>query len=254
MDLRLYFQVLWRFRLLTVCGLLLAASLAFLSYVNVGYASGRPTFTYRESQQWAGYTKLFVTQEGFPWGYSVMPSVDAIDPAAPPSGVNLRFADQSRFTNLAILYAQLATSDPVRMIMRETGPVRGRVIAAPVLALNNPGSPLPIISLAGISASPASAKALAERVTAAIQEYLRRQQESNDIPTSDRVQVQVLEAPRAAQLFQGRSLTLPIVVFLALMTATTALAFVLENLRPGARPAIAPADEESSAVPARRTA
>jgi hypothetical protein len=254
MDLRLYFRVLWRFRLLTLCGLLLAGSLAFLSYVNVNSADGKPTLTYRENEQWASYTKLFVTQKGFPWGYSVTPNADAIDPAAPPSGVNLRFADQARFTNLAILYAQLATSDPVRLIMRESGPVRGTVMAAPVLALNNPGNPLPIISLAGISTSPARARALAVRVTAAIQEYLRRQQESNEIPASDRIQVQVLEAPRAAQLFQGRSKTLPIVVFLALMTATTALAFVLENLRPGARPVIAPADEESSAVRARRTA
>ena len=56
MDLKLYFQVLWRFRLLTICGLLLAASLAFLSYVNVSYTDGRPTLTYRENEQWASYT------------------------------------------------------------------------------------------------------------------------------------------------------------------------------------------------------
>jgi hypothetical protein len=254
MDLRLYFRVLWRFRLLALCGFLLAVSLAFLSYVKVASVDGRPTLTYREGEQWASYTKLFVTQKGFPWGYSVTPNADAIDPAAPPSGVNLRFADQSRFTNLAILYAQLATSDPIRRIMRESGPVRGVVMAAPVLALNSPGNPLPIISLAGISATPTGAQALAVRSTAAIQEYLRRQQVFNKIPAADRIQVQVLEAPRAAQLFQGRSKTLPIVVFLALMTATTALAFVLENVRPGPRPAIAPADEDTPAVRTRRTA
>ena len=252
MDLRLYFRVLWRFRLLALCGLLLAVSLSFLSYIKVTSDGGSPALTYRDSEQWASYTKLFVTQKGFPWGYSVTPG-EEIDPTAPPSGVNLRFADQSRFTNLAILYAQLATSDPVRKIVRESGPVRGTVIAAPVLALNNPGNPLPIISLAGISTSPAQARALTVRVTSAIQEYLRRQQVFNHIPDSDRIQVQVLEAPGPAQLFQGRSKTLPIVVFLALMTATVALAFILENVRPGARPVIAPADE-SSAGRARRTA
>jgi len=42
------------------------------------------------------------------------------------------------------------------------------------------------------------------------------------------------------------------VIFLALMTATIALAFVLENMRPEARPRIAPADEDASAVHARR--
>ena len=254
MDLRLYARVLWRFRLLTACGVLLATLLAFVSYVNVGYENGKPTLRYRDSQQWASYTKLLVTQKGFPWGYSVTPPAEAIDPTAPPSGVNLRFADQARFTNLAILYSQLATSDAVRSIMGEDGPVRGTVMAAPVLALNNPGNPLPIISLAGISTSPKQARSVTVRATAAIQEFLRRQQETNDIPAADRVQVQTLEAPRAAQLFKGRSKTLPILVFFALITATAALAFVLENVRPTARPVIAPADETAPSVRARRSA
>jgi hypothetical protein len=253
MDLRLYARVLWRFRLLTACGFLLALTLAFMSYVNVSFAGGGPKLTYRSTEQWASYTKLFVTQQGFPWGYSVTPSADAIDPTEPPSGINLRFADQARFTNLAILYSQLATSDPVRRIMREDGPVGGAVMAAPVLALNNPGNPLPIISLAGISTTPARARRVTERATAAIQEYLRREQESNKIPAADRVQVQVLEAPRRAELFAGRSKTLPIVIFFALTVATAALAFVLENIRPAVRPVIAPANE-TSAVRARRTA
>ena len=251
MDLRLYFRVLWRFRLLTVCGFLLAVCLAFLSYATITSEGGGTRLTYRDSQSWASYTKLFVTQKGFPWGYSVTPS-DAVDPTAPPTGLNLRFADQSRFTNLAILYSQLATSDAVRKIIRESGPVQGSVIAAPVLALNNPGNPLPIISLAGISTNPQKARALAVRATGAIQEYLRRQQVANKIPAKDRIEVQILEAPRAAELFQPRSKTLPIVIFLALMTATIALAFVLENMRPEARPRIAPADEDASAVRARR--
>jgi hypothetical protein len=254
MDMRLYFRVLWRFRLLALFGFMLAVALAFLSIVKVASVDGHPTLTYRDGEKWASYTKLFVTQKGFPWGYSVTPNADAIDPTAPPSGVGLRFADQSRFTNLAILYAQLATSDPIRKIMREDGPVNGVVMAAPVLALNNPGNPLPIISLAGVSSSPAGAEALAVRITAAIQEYLRRQQVANHIPAADRIEVQVLEVPRAAVLFQGRSKTLPIVVFLALITATVGLAFVLENVRPGPRPAIAAADNESSATRARRSA
>jgi prepilin-type processing-associated H-X9-DG protein len=253
MDLRLYMRVLWRFRLLTVCGVLLALSLSFLAYVNVAFADGRVRLTYRESEQWASYTKLFVTQQGFPWGYSVTPNADATDSAVPPSDADLRFADQARFTNLAVLYSQLATSDPVRRIIREDGPVRGTVIAAPVLALNNPGNPLPIISLAGISDSPARARQLAMRATAAMQTYLRRQQQTNEIPERDRVEVQILESPRRAQLFQGRSMTLPVILFLTLMIATTGLAFVLENVRPAPRPVIvAEADEPS--VRSRRSA
>ena len=253
MDLRLYARVLWRFRLLTVCGLLLATLLAFLSYVNVGFANGKPTLTYRDSQQWASYTKLFVTQKGFPWGYSDHSGRRG----ARPDGAAVRASTSASRISRGSRTSPFSTRSWRRVIqsatiMREDGPVRGTVMAAPVLALNNPGNPLPIISLAGVSTSPAQARSVTTRATAAIQEYLRRQQESNDIPAADRVQVQVLEAPRAAQLFQGRSKTLPIIVFLALITVTAALAFVLENVRPAARPVIAPADETAPAVRARR--
>ena len=42
--------------------------------------------------------------------------------------------------------------------------------------------------------------------------------------------------PRNAEIFQPRSKTMPIVIFLAVMFATVGLAFLLENLRPRARP------------------
>ena len=38
--------------------------------------------------------------------------------------------------------------------------------------------------------------------------------------------------PRGAEIFQPRSKTMPIVIFLAVMFATVGLAFLLENLRP----------------------
>jgi hypothetical protein len=47
--------------------------------------------------------------------------------------------------------------------------------------------------------------------------------------------VQVLSRPKAPVLFEGRSLTVPIVVFMTAMIATLGLAFVLENLRPRIR-------------------
>ncbi len=42
--------------------------------------------------------------------------------------------------------------------------------------------------------------------------------------------------PRGAEIFRPRSKTMPIVIFLAVMFATVGLAFLLENLRPRARP------------------
>ena len=127
-------------------------------------------------------------------------------------------------------------------------------MAAPVLALNNPGKSLADHQPCRRQYESRAGAICHDTGYRCDQEYLRRQQETNDIPTADRVQVQTLEAPRRAQLFEGRSKTMPIIVFLALIAVTAALAFVLENVRPAARPVIAPADETTPAVRARRSA
>ena len=67
MDLKLYLRVLWRFRILMAAGALLAATLAFLSFVRVD-PGGSPLLSYRDDEQWVTYSMLFVTQQGFPWG------------------------------------------------------------------------------------------------------------------------------------------------------------------------------------------
>ena len=64
MDFGLYVRVLWRFRLLVVLGLILALSLAMLSFVRVGTDG----VTYRQTELWASTTRLLVTQTGFPEG------------------------------------------------------------------------------------------------------------------------------------------------------------------------------------------
>ena len=45
MDLELYLRVLWRFRLVMVTGLLLASTLALLSYMRVSF-EGTPRLEY----------------------------------------------------------------------------------------------------------------------------------------------------------------------------------------------------------------
>ena len=53
------------------------------------------------------------------------------------------------------------------------------------------------------------------------------------IPLSDEpLIVQQLVRPQPPKIFQGRSKTMPIVVFLAVMMAAIGLAFLLENVRP----------------------
>lgn len=246
MDLRLYAQVFWRFRLLMAAGFAIAFMLAFLAMVKVS-PSGKPHLTYRSNEQWLSYSTLFITQPGFPWGRSIIPTkAQAEQAAAAKSGVT--FADPSRFSDLAVLYAQLATSDQVRSIMRRGGKIDGDVSAQPVTANDNPfAAALPLIRISVVAKTQGRATSLVERATDAFRKFLSDQQAANQIPASQRVVVSVVQRHEKPKLLQGRSRTVPIVVFLAIMILFGALAFVLENLRPRVRPVAAEAPAAASA-------
>jgi hypothetical protein len=246
MDFHLYSRVLWRFKWLVALGLVLGASLGLLSVVRVS-SDG---LTYRQSELWTSTTRLGVTQNGFPWGRLLAQEVTP-DEQAERLGIPL--ADPNRLNTLAVLYAELATSDPVRRQMLEDGPLRGKIIATPVVVGENRVM-LPFIDVAAIATSPRGAVVLAQRAADAFGVFMRDQQVANRVPAADRVIVQQLVRPKPPKLFQPRSKTMPVVVFLAVMFATIGLAFLLENLRPPRRPEEDAQSEPEIRGAARRTA
>lgn len=229
MDTRLHFRVLWRFRALVGAGLILGLLLAFVSFVRVN-PLGQPVFKYRKAQSYVSYATLFVTQQGFPWGQLNAPSS----------------ANPERFTSLAIVYSQLATTDPVKRLLLATGPVNGTVQVAPVLDQFSQ-APLPLVSIAAYASSPSGAIALARRQTSALLKYIHVQQEQSATASDNRVDVNVVRTAQYATLFKGRSLKLPFVVFLTVLIAVCALAFVLENMRPRIRGVESPIAHRTSA-------
>jgi hypothetical protein len=246
-DLRLYASVLWRFRLLVALGVLLAVSLATLSMVRVGSGG----IEYRQAELWSSTTRLGVTQQGFPWGRLLAAQGATLEEQAAALGIPL--ADPNRLNTLAILYAELATSDLVRRQMLRDGPIRGKILATPVVAGENRVM-LPLIDLMAVATSPRGAVELAQRSASALTTYLRLQQKMNDVPTKDRVVVQQLVRPKRPEIFQPRSKTMPMVVFLATMLATVGLAFLLENLTPRVRDLTEPAEAEFQGSARRRSA
>lgn len=233
MDLQLFLRVLWRFRLLLLGGIALAFALAFLSFVRVSLDGSGSTFTYREPEQWASYATLWVTPDSFPWGSSTLTAPVPADPRDQADQLNVQVAPTEWFSSLAVLYAQLATSDGVREIRQESGPIPGTIEVAPVLAEKDA---LPFIRVAAISPTPAAAEVLAQREIDAFRTFLERQQEAGGIPAEERVIVKVSQSPQPAVLFEDRSKTRPIMVFLSVLIAVIGLAFILENLRPRVRP------------------
>jgi hypothetical protein len=225
MDFQLYVRVLWRFRILVAAGFIFATSLAVLSVVRVN-PGGSPAVQYRDDQQWATYAMLFVTQQGFPWGRLTT----ATDTATATSKVG--FESEARFANLAQLYAFLASSDPVRRLMREGGPVDGQIAAEPVMSSGTFASPLPLVRLIAIAKTPQLSRALVIRATDAFRTFLEDEQARHKIADDQRVLVTVVRRADKPELLAGRSMTLPIVVFMGVMILVSGLAFVLENMRP----------------------
>jgi hypothetical protein len=248
MDLALYGSVLWRFRLIVFLGVLLAVALTVLSVAKVT-SSG---LEYREHETWQAESTLLLTQPGFPEGRALFPNPEANGPQSKYS-----YADAGRFASLTALYSQFAQSDEVRALVRREGaPPGSSVSAAPVIpAGSNAYTLLPVIALFGTGQSRGAAVETAQLGTQAFIGFLERNQREAEIPDSQRVHVEVLARPREAVVIEPRKKTLPIVVFLTVLTGTVSLAFLLENLRSRVRPVPDVASRESTAVTdARRTA
>lgn len=230
MDLRLFGRVLQRFRVLVITGVVLAVLLAALSYVKVGSSGIR----YRSDEQWISYTRLFVTQQGFNWGSSLVnPTKQSQSDQA--SSFGLQQASESRLSALANLYSNLIGSDPVRTLMLRKGPIDGSIQAAALPVTQGSDSVLPIISVAGISNTPKASLELSARAANALQTYIENQQAAHGIAPTERIVLDVVNKAGGTKLWAGRKKTLPIVIFLTVLLAVGALAFTLENLRPRIR-------------------
>jgi hypothetical protein len=222
-DLQLAIRVLWRFRLLVIPGLVLAATLAFLSMVRVN-VSGSPHFSYRAQPQYESTTSVFVTTHGFPWG-SLNLHAGPNDPNAPR-------------------YLTLATSGPVMKRLAQTGPINGVITAYPILAPDS--TTLPLLGLSAVAATPEGAMTLARRHLVAFQTWLKTSQVKAGTDPDQRIVLEPVTGPLPATLLMGRKKTKPIMIFLAMSVAVIGLAFVLENLRPRIRtvPEAQPAEHQ----------
>jgi hypothetical protein len=228
MDLNRLGRVVWRFKWIVMLGFICAVGLTFLATARV---SRDGKISYRSSEQWASYSQIFVTQKGFPWGQ-----------LHPAGG-----ADASdRFVSLALIYAGLVNSNPVKQLMAAMGPpIVGQVEASALLTSPGSSDALPIISIAGISTSKVDSLALTARATAGLVQYIQQQQKESGTTATNRVIPQVIQTAGNATVLAGRSKTVPVMVFIAVMTLVLAFVFVLENVRPRVRAVERPTPQQS---------
>jgi len=138
--------------------------------------------------------------------------------------------------------------------MLRQGPLHGLVEAVPLVSTNGSDASLPLLSVRGIATSPEGAVVVAQRASNAFQEFLDTEQDRRAIPAEQRVVLTEVRHPTLGTtvLLEGRTKTLPIVVFLTVMLAVIGLAFILENIRPRVRPVPSEVASPQAARPARR--
>ena len=228
MDLSLYGRVIWRFRWLVALGLILAIALSVLSIAKVSSHG----LSYRKHEIWQSSTTVLLTQHGFIWGRAVVPPSQAGATSGP-----------GWLSGLTELYAQFANSDQVRALMLRDGASKNWTITAAPVIPSGSSSALPVIALAGLAYTPAGAVQATLVGRTAFLQYVKSQQAQAAIPNNERVDLQVLQNVTPPVVVQPRKKTLPIVIFLAVISATIGLAFILENARPRVKPVTLAAPE-----------
>ena len=237
MDLRRHIQVLWRFKAIVACGVVVGVIMAILASFSVS-SSG---LEWRSSQTFGSVSTLFVTQQGFPWGRVTLPEPSLVpgvtDPTATTPDTSTgsdaksrrEYAAPERFSDLAVVYAYLARSDEVRALMRPE-PEPDQIVITPVQNQST-GAGLPLLLIETHAHSQELAQKINLASIEALRSYLREQQTSADIPDSARVRIQVLNPPTAAGVTEGRTYMGSVIALILAISGAVALAYLLENLR-----------------------
>lgn len=233
MSLDRHIRVLWRYRAVTIVGILLGLVLAFLAAFKVSPDG----LERRGSETWSSSSRILVTQRGFPWGRVTLPA--AADPAQSVAGVTAptggdrqqQYADPTRFVNLAMLYSVISYSDQVRENL--PGKVAPEQIEAVPLDATGGGDILPVITLTTIGAAPSHAIELNRLTFEGLRDSLVAEQEQAKIPVRERVVLEPLNEPSAPMMISGRAPTASVLALVLSLALTLALVHVLEALRLG---------------------
>jgi hypothetical protein len=228
MELSRHAQVLWRFKVIIVAGVIAGLVLAAGTLFNVS-SSG---LEWREQLEYKSSSTLFVTQPGFPWGRANLPTAGDGGTPATATAPDQNFAEPARFAGLASIYSFLVRGEQVRELIPGR-PGDDQIAAEPFVSSTNGNSDtLPLIGLVTTAKTPAAAQRLNADSITALKTYISRQQRASRTVPAQRAVIQVLNPPSAGTVAKGRSLTGAIVVFLLCVIGAVALAYVLENLRP----------------------
>ena len=157
--------------------------------------------------------------------------------------------DLNTIVRNANTYPYIIESDQVAAYRRQRfGELPGSVTALGVTSVVTANrielSEIPVIRLVAVAGSPEDALGLADKTGKAFTGWLEEVQDEKEIPGSDRIVAEQLNAPRAAVASAGPSTTLPVLVFVIVFAAFCVLAILLDRLLPPRQPRPAREDVE----------
>jgi hypothetical protein len=242
MELRRHLDVLWRYRVIVVAGIVVGFLLAAAALFRLTEGS----LDYRQKPVYSSTSTVYVTQPGFPEG-----RILAEVPGDTESGASSEspkqtdtsgefFADPSRFSSLALLYSYLLSSDELKSRMGPL-PRDSEILAEPVVdGTGSRATTLPLIAVTVLASDRGEAVRLNKTAIKTLRAYIAEKQQTNNVLTEDRVQLEVLSPPGTPEVAESRSYTGAIVLFVLATMLAVGLAYVLENLR--SQPAISDAE------------
>ena len=188
---------------------------------------------------------VLISQAGNPYARAVtqyIPGKGTSTPAAP-------IGDLGYMSSLSSVYAALANGDYVQHQITALAHVPvcpattsaagtpatasgtaacGTVVAA-AIEQQGTGSPLPLITLTSSAPTASEAAKLTETTIAVLRDEITQQQVAAGTPANQRVVLETVNSGSPATLTKGHSKSIPILVLFAVMSASVALAFILNN-------------------------
>jgi hypothetical protein len=209
MDVALFLIVLWRAKRLVLGGVLLAVVLAILAYGTPGFAGGHPTLTPRSAEVWQSEAQLLIGQSSYP--YRQVPEPDG------------------SLGSLSPIYAGLANGSVMQAEIRQRLGTNGSVKASEDVDLAA-SSFLPFVNFLATAPTPAQATRFAQGAAAIFEAFVERQQAAQGVAPDHRIQLSVVETGANPKLAEGHKVSIPILVFVAVLMGTIALVLVKENV------------------------
>ena len=245
MDFKLFLGVVKRYKRIVISGSVLAVLLSMLSYGMPGLKGGKPTIIPRGSEVWQANAELLISEEGFPYGRAVTQVI-------PGKGLDIpaqTYGDEGYLASLSSVYAAMANGTSLQHQVATEAHVRvcpagvsaagssassssagtcGTVTAAEV-ADPNTSAPLPLITLTASAPTAGEATKIATTTLSVLQGNITRQEADAGTPVDQRVELQTLQSGAVAALTQGHSKSIPMLVLFAIVSASIALAFILNS-------------------------